>query len=379
MALRVMQIYLPLGANGSPDELLSGRVVLGRWRDSETSQTVLHLLVPAEETEPIMDRFEQQYSSVEGFHVVLFPVEAVLPRPERHEPAEAPAEIPAEEPPPPSHRINREELFAQANDGIGINRVFVGMTIISALVAAVGLIRNDVAVIIGAMVIAPLLGPNVAMTLAATLGETDLFRRALLTNLIGLAIALLFAIAVGAIFQIDPEVASIAARTELRIGDIILALAAGLAGSLAFTRGQAGAVIGVMVAVALMPPLVVCGMLLGSGHFNLALGAFLLTAANVICVNLAGVVTFIAQGVRPSGWRETVIARRDTRRAIVIWLTLLALLMLVLWLGVVSKKSLPPRKTPSETAQVQNHPAPPRVPTASPPVSDGSARGFPPN
>ena len=82
MALRVMQIFLPNTSDQNLDELLEGRQILGRWRDTDTNQVVLHLLVPAEETEPIMDRCEQRFASVEGFHVVLFPVEAVLPRPE---------------------------------------------------------------------------------------------------------------------------------------------------------------------------------------------------------------------------------------------------------------------------------------------------------
>jgi hypothetical protein len=62
---------------------------------------------------------------------------------------------------------------------------------------------------------------------------------------------------------------------------------------LAFTQGLSGAVIGVMVAVALVPPLVVSGMLLGDGHFTSAGGAWMLTMANVICINLAGIATFL--------------------------------------------------------------------------------------
>jgi uncharacterized membrane protein len=116
-------------------------------------------------------------------------------------------------------------------------------------------------------------------------------------------------------------------------GDILLALAAGAAGTLAFTQGLSGAVIGVMVAVALVPPLVVSGMLLGDGHFSSAGGALLLTLANVICINLAGVATFLAQGVRPRSWWEAERARRATLRAILLWLVLLASLSLIVWLN----------------------------------------------
>lgn len=330
MALRMMQVFLPGDDVEKLNELLEGRDVLGRWRDSSADQTVLHLLLPAEETEPIMDLFEQSYAGVEGFHVLLLPVEAVLPRPEI-EPDEVEKAIVEEAPEARSFRISREELYAAANESLGLDRIFLGLTILSAVVAAVGLIRDDVAVIIGAMVIAPLLGPNVAMSLATTLGDLGLLRRAALTNLGGIVTALLFAVLVGVLFSIDPQAPAIVARTSTGFGDVLLALAAGAAGTLAFTRGQTGAVIGVMVAVALMPPLVACGMLFGSGNLDLAYGAFLLTTANLICINLAGVLTFLAQGVHPRNWWEAAIARQAIRKAMLIWLVLLAVLLVILW------------------------------------------------
>ena len=334
MVLRVMQIFVPQSSDDKLGELLEGREVLGRWRDPDAGQIVLHLLVPAEETEPIMDRFEQQFADAKGFHVILFPVEAVLPRPkpEPEEDKEAePAKADTEK--NEKQRISREELYAEVSEALGVSRVFIGMAILSAVVAAVGLLRNDVAVIIGAMVIAPLLGPNVAMSLATTLGDFKLLRRAVVTNIAGLMAAFGLAFCGGLLFTVDPSVPAIASRTQAELGDILLALAAGSAGTLAFTQGLSGAVIGVMVAVALVPPLVVCGMLLGEGHTTLAGGAFLLTVTNVICINLAGVATFLAQGVRPRSWWEAERAKKATFRAILVWVVLLAILTLILWLN----------------------------------------------
>jgi uncharacterized hydrophobic protein (TIGR00341 family) len=333
-----MQVFLPHDRGAKPEQLLEGREVLGSWRDEERQRTVLHLLVPAEETEPIMDQFEHRYSALDGFHVVLYPVEAVLPRPKPQSPPDASSKSDSaggegEKPETKRQRISREELYTAANESLGINRVFLGLTILSAVVAAVGLTRNDVAVIIGAMVIAPLLGPNVAMALATTLGDTDLLRRAFWTNLAGIGSAFVFAVAAGLMFPVHSDVPAIASRTSTGFGDVFLALAAGTAGTLAFTRGQSGAVIGVMVAVALVPPVVVCGMLLGEGYVSSAFGAFLLAAANIICINLAGVVTFLMQGVRPRSWWEAELAKKGVRKAMLIWTILLAGLLLVLWLS----------------------------------------------
>jgi len=333
MALRFMQIFIPDSEPAIPENLLEGREVLGRWRDSDTNHTVLHLLIPAEETEPVMDEFEKQYADAEGFHVVLLPVEATLPRPLADpNKKDQSAEQQGRKKKFGSVRISREELYNEVSETLGVTRIFISLTILSTVVAAIGLLRNDVAVIIGAMVIAPLLGPNVAMSLATTLGDTDLLRRALKTNLVGVASALAFAVLVGVVFTVNPETPAIASRTTFRVGDILLGLAAGAAGTLAFTHGISGAVIGVMVAVALVPPLVVCGMLLGAGFFHLSFGALMLTAANVVCINLAGVITFFVQGVRPRTWWEAEQAKSNTLKAMLLWAILLGILLLILWL-----------------------------------------------
>ena len=88
-----------------------------------------------------------------------------------------------------------------------------------------------------------------------------------------------------------------------------------------------------MVAVALLPPLVTLGMLAGSGFWKEALGALLLLLTNLICINLAGVVTFLLQGVRPRTWWEAKQAKKATRNAILIWATLLILLGVVIILA----------------------------------------------
>ena len=120
-----------------------------------------------------------------------------------------------------------------------------------------------------------------------------------------------------------PELAS---RAVVGVGDVVVALASGAAGALAFTTGVSAVLIGVMVAVALLPPLVAFGLLLGGGHAALAAGALSLFAMNLICVNLAGVATFLLQGIRPVTWWEEKRAARATRIAIGLWVTMLAAL-----------------------------------------------------
>lgn len=90
-----------------------------------------------------------------------------------------------------------------------------------------------------------------------------------------------------------------------------------------------------MVALSLLPPLAACGLLIPNGYYREALGAGMLFTANVVCLNLAGVFSFLLVGVRPLSWWEKDRARRSTARAVAVWTVLLAVLALAVWWQVV--------------------------------------------
>jgi uncharacterized membrane protein len=136
---------------------------------------------------------------------------------------------------------------------------------------------------------------------------------------------------IGFIYTVHPENPAIAARTNLHWSDLVLALASGAAGVLAFTSGGQLSLIGVMVAVALMPPLVTAGLMFGSSLPGMGFKALELAFANVICVNLAGIVTFSLQGIRPATWWGKSKAGKAKSRALKIWITLLLLLAAILF------------------------------------------------
>ena len=122
-------------------------------------------------------------------------------------------------------RISREELFAEINDSMSFNRIYVAIVVLSAVVAAIGMLRDNVAVVIGAMVIAPLLGPNVGFAFATTPGDIRLARRALKTNMLGVLIAFMLSVCVGFLLDVNPEIKEIASRKQVHLFDIVLALA----------------------------------------------------------------------------------------------------------------------------------------------------------
>jgi uncharacterized hydrophobic protein (TIGR00341 family) len=337
MAQNLLQIVLPTGFDTDIRQLVEEGTHLGSWDTiGEDSRPFHQILVDGSEVQEILDRLESRFSTSSGFSVLLLPMDASLPRPKKEEPPEE--EIAEEQSSIKKKRtyhakVSRETLYSTVSEGVEPDRIFFAMVFLSSLVAAFGLIRNDLAIIIGAMVIAPLLMPNVALALATTLADKDLWRRAIKANLLGMGLALTIAALLGLILA--PTLAELTdgeifKRTEPQLADLLLAIISGVAGTLALTAGLSSTVIGVMVAVALMPPLVTCGILAGAGYWPQAWGAALLLSANVICVNLAGVATFLFMGVRPRTWWESEKAKRSTRRAMILWAVLLLALVGIL-------------------------------------------------
>lgn len=325
MPLRLLEATLARPDLARVPEVLADAPAVHLWTEARDDGTgTVRVLLEAEDTEGVSDRLVQAFGQGEGFRILLMAVEATVPAAEL--PEEPPAGAEAEGAREAPRRIGREELYEDIAHASQVTRVYAVMVALSTVVAAVGLVRGDVAIIVGAMVIAPLLGPNVALALACTLGDLDLARRSLRAIAVGVATALAASAAFGAVLGVDPLAPELAARTTAGLGDIVLALAAGAAGSLAFTSGVPAVLVGVMVAVALLPPLVAAGLLAGAGYGRPALGALALVATNVACVNLAAVATFLVQRVRPRTWWEADRARRATRIAVASWLLLLAVL-----------------------------------------------------
>lgn len=336
MAQNLLQIVLPAGFDTDIRTLVAEGNHLGSWDTiGEDSRPIHQILVESDQVQEILDRLEGRFASSTGFSVILLPMDASLPRPKKEEPlAEDPATTEPERKKKTYHaKVSRETLYSTVSAGVEPDRIFFAMVFLSSLVAAFGLIRNDIAIIIGAMVIAPLLMPNVALALATTLGDKDLWQRAIKANLLGMTLAFVVAALLGLFLRLpeNPELApEIFNRANPRLGDLLLAIISGVAGTLALTAGLSGTVIGVMVAVALMPPLVTAGIFTGAGEWKEAWGATLLLSANVICVNLSGVATFLFMGVRPRTWWETEKARRSTKRAMLLWAVLLLALVGIL-------------------------------------------------
>jgi len=330
MALRLVEIYHP--DKDDPLELPDDTYdVLGHWTYAiDDEQRVDRVLLEVDETESFLDWVDQ--TVVTDYRVVLQSVEATLPRPEAEDEEEEGEAKTEKQERTSVGRIGRAELYEYARDATDVSVVYYALIALATIVAAGGMLRDQTAVVIGAMVIAPLIGPNLALALGTTLGDTDLLGRAIWANLTGVGLALGGSLGLGGLVTVDPATGELAARTVIGTVDIALAGAAGAAGALAVTRGGATGLVGVMVAVALVPPLVATGLFLGAGHTGEAMAAGLLTVTNVVSLNLAAVSTFLLLGVWPRDWRDVEQARTSTRIALGLWGGAALVLAVIIWL-----------------------------------------------
>lgn len=329
MTLRLIEMVIPRGYREDVVEVLQkSKVVEILDMELASDFMLFKILLTTEDSESTLDRLEKRFSHLNGFRIFIIPVQASIPR--IVEISKDEKGLTPEEESIAAERISREELYSNVLSVSKPTKIYFIMVILSALVASIGVLNNNVAVIIGAMVIAPLLGPNMGLSLATVLKDKDLAIISLKSIIVGVGISIIISVMIGILVTFDPSIPAIALRTDVALAGIVLAFASGIAGSIAFTTDVSSALIGVMVAVALLPPLSVFGLLLGSGFYYLATGAFLLFLVNLVCINLSGLITFYVQRIKPLKTWEAFKAYRVTYLAMGIWTFVLIILLVLI-------------------------------------------------
>lgn len=217
-------------------------------------------------------------------------------------------------------------LYPEGREFAPFVRRFTLLMTVAVAIAVFGLIADSTAVVIGAMLVAPLLTPILGLSAAIIMGwPRRLLRYALVVGIASASATMLAGfIAYVVRLDLDPLPPELLARTAPNLRDLGIALAAGVAGAFAIVRRAAGdAMSGAAVAVALVPPLSAVGILFQQGEPDLAVGALLLFATNVAGVVMAAAVTFIASGFVPGmqllyGARRTVGRLRWIALAVVV-------------------------------------------------------------
>tara|TARA_R110002096_G_scaffold43169_2_gene116287 strand:- start:2611 stop:4485 length:1875 start_codon:yes stop_codon:yes gene_type:complete len=210
---------------------------------------------------------------------------------------------------PQVERQTRVELAARVQTSSAWNFDFVALISLSTVIAAMGLMQDSAAVIIGAMLIAPLMTPILGVGLALAQGNAVLARMAFRSIAFGVGTSFLLAVAVGLLQMTSepvPLTDQMLARGWPDLTDLLIAFVSGLAAAYAHSRpGLVAALPGVAIAAALVPPIATSGLAFAAGDFTLAYGSFLLFFVNMVAIVLAAGFSLWVVGVRrqnDTGW-----------------------------------------------------------------------------
>ncbi|MEL7497166.1 MAG: DUF389 domain-containing protein [Planctomycetota bacterium] len=195
---------------------------------------------------------------------------------------------------------------------------FCALISLSTLIAALGLIQNSAAVVIGAMLVAPLMTPLVAIGLALVQGNERLLKSALVAVFYGFSVALLIGVIVGGFVNLTMHDYTLGSELRSRgvpnLLDLIVALASGVAAAYAMGRPHLiSALPGVAIAAALVPPIATSGVAIALGQFAIGGGALLLFFTNIVAIVLGTTITFWSVGI------STHVAKSDSGREPRIW------------------------------------------------------------
>lgn len=266
----------------------------------QTDRRLISVFLREGTVQGLMDNLQAALEGSSDWRITVCAVEATVPRLE---------EI-SQEASSKREQSSREEVYQQVVSGAKLDRDYIVLVALSTIVAAIGLNSDGVAAVIGAMVIAPLLGPILAFNLGAALGDVRLIRQGALTLLAGIGLVLLVSLLLALIMPLDLQSRELMSRAEVRLDGLALAMAAGGAAALSLTRGSSATLVGVMVAAALLPPGAAIGLFAGSGEWAYALRAALLLSLNVASLIFSALIVFRLRKIRPRGWIEQQNAER---------------------------------------------------------------------
>ncbi|WP_123536162.1 TIGR00341 family protein [Halosimplex salinum] len=339
--MRLVQITIPTGKRETVTRALDDEEIDYIITDETSAReyaAVAYVPLPTNAVEPVLDTLRSAGID-ESTYTVVLDAETVV-----SEDFDELEERYAEE--KSTERIAREELVAAAEDLLLSMPNYLVMTVVSAVIATAGLLLDSPAVIVGSMVIAPLIGPAMAASVGTVVVDDELFAEGVKLQAIGVlvsvAAAAAFAWIVKTVHLIPPftdvtAIPEVNSRLSPDFLSLVVALGAGVAGALSLTAGVSSAIVGVMIAVALIPPAATVGIGIAWGQPVVSLGSGILVLVNLLSINLAALVVLRYTGYRPTNWFQLDDARGATIRRVGILVA--AIVVLSAFLGGVTYDS----------------------------------------
>lgn len=337
--MRLIQAVIPEGKKEVIIELLKERGI-DYVISPETSQRkydeILFFPIPKEGVEEILDELRDAGLEKNGFTVVT-KAEAIVAEEfeklkERYEESEETDES----------KLARQELKTSAENLAPPPPTYYLLLVAASIIATAGILMDNAAIVVGSMVIAPLIGPAMSSCVGTVINDEELFYDGIKQQALGvflvIASSVVFTrVALGVLLPVQFELLSLNQITnQLNPGflSLVVALGSGLAGAFSLTAGVNSALVGVMISVALLPPAAATGIGVSIANVQIASGAAILLAINLISINLAGTFTLWFQGYEPGKWYEQEGAKKATKSRLFILIVLL--LIVATFLGLIT-------------------------------------------
>lgn len=215
--------------------------------------------------------------------------------------------------------VDHVAVIEKVRDEAGFTGRYAFMTVMSAGIAVLGLLLSSPAVVIGAMLISPLMGPIIGLGFGLATFDWDEIRSASISLGLGILIAILFTALLVLVSPIQNVTSEIAARTRPNLFDLMVALFSALAGAYAMIRGREGTVVGVAIATALMPPIAVVGFGLATWNWTVFAGSLLLFLTNLITIAIAAAIV-----ARLYGFGSHLSPQHTMLQTVIVTVTLVA-------------------------------------------------------
>ncbi|RXK51342.1 TIGR00341 family protein [Halorientalis pallida] len=345
--MRLVQVLVPDGTRSAVlDELDAEGIDYAVFEETGRGEfeALVQFPVPENGVETVLDRLRAAGIREDAYTIVLAPETVVSMR------------LPALRAKYAGHRISRDELIARALDLAPASSTFFALILLSTTIATTGLLLDSAATIIGAMVVAPLMGPAISASVGAVLDDRSLASRGVSLQAIGLAVAILTGAVVGVVVRgtilvppgLDLEsIPQVAERTSPNFLSLFLALGSGIAGAISVVRDVGSALVGVAIAVALIPPAATSGLGIAWLDWTVAVAAAVLVLVNLLAINLSALLVLWIAGFRPEEADRTARARSSVRARVALLVAAIAALSLVL--GLVTYASFKASTFESET------------------------------
>jgi uncharacterized hydrophobic protein (TIGR00341 family) len=348
-AVRLVQVTIPVGKRDAVLAALDEEGVDYVLTDETSGRKyvgVVYFPLPTAAVEPVLERLREVGLDDQAYTVII-EAETVVSRHFEQLTEEF------EEREENGDRIAREELQARAEDLASSVSTYATMTVVSALVATAGLLLDSPATVVGSMVIAPLIGPAMAAAVGSVVDDDELFARGVRMQALGIGLAVVAAAAFTGLINVanavpaslDPgSIQQVRERLNPDFLSLVVALGSGIAGAVSLMTGVSSALVGVMIAVALVPPAATVGIGIAYGSVSMIVSSGVLVVVNVLSINLAALAVLWYAGYRPARFFREDEARAATARRVAVLVATIAVLSV--FLGGVTYDSL-------QTAEVE--------------------------